>query len=109
MRIGSRARAPFSIKALAIIGLLAVMVTSMAAPPAAADWQNSKGADVTASIIDLTIVRPFATMKVIIGALMFPPAALFSLPMGKEGIEGAYETFIEVPAEYAFERDIGEL
>ncbi len=109
MRIGSRARAPFSLKALAITGLLAATTVSFVATPAAADWQTSRGADVTASIVDLTIVRPLATIKVIIGALMFPPAALFSAPMGMEGIQGAYETLIEIPAEYAFKRDIGEL
>jgi len=109
MRIGSRARAPFSFKALAIAGLVAVTTAGFVAMPAAADWETSRGADVTASIVDLTIVRPLATIKVIVGALLFPPAALFSAPMGKEGIQGAYETLIEVPAEYAFKRDIGEL
>ena len=107
MRFGSRPRARlFPALAITLACLVGAMTLST---PAAADWQSSRGADVAASIVDLTIVRPLATLKVVVGALMFLPAAAFASPSGMEGIEGAYETFIEVPAEYAFQRDIGEL
>ncbi len=75
---------------------------------ALADWQTSRGADIAASTLDLAIVRPLATAKVVVGALFFVPAALFSAPMGREGYEGAYESLIAIPAEFAFDRKIGE-
>ena len=105
MRFRSRRRARFLPTAAITLACLFGGTT----PVAAADWQSSPSADVIASIVDLTVVRPLATMKVVVGALMFVPAAVFASPSGMEGIEGAYETLIEVPAEYAFERDIGEL
>ena len=101
-----------SMKSLAttVAMLMAVAVLALAAPrPAAADWETSPAADVAASTLDLVIVRPLATVKVIVGAVIFVPAMIVSLPMMGEGISGAYETMIEVPAEYAFDRKIGEL
>ena len=75
---------------------------------AMADWETSRGADIAASTLDLAIVRPLATAKVIVGAVFFLPAALFSAPMGREGFDGAYDTLIAVPVEFAFDRKIGE-
>jgi hypothetical protein len=73
-----------------------------------ADWEQSRGADIAASTLDLTIVRPLATAKVLVGAALFLPAALLSAPMGREGFDDAYEALIAVPAEFAFSREVGQ-
>jgi hypothetical protein len=81
----------------------------MTAPSSAsADWQNSRGADIAASTLDVVIVRPLAAAKVVIGAALLVPAAILSAPNGREGYEGAYEVLVAVPAEFAFDRKLGE-
>ena len=72
-------------------------------------WSGSRAEDVTAKSVDALIVRPIATARVVLGALLFVPAAIISSPMGKEGFDGAYDTLIDIPFEYAFKRDIGDL
>ena len=84
---------PFSLLAACAVAWALLLSTPGAA---LADWQTSRGADIAASTLDLAIVRPLATAKVIVGAVFFVPAALFSAPMGREGYEGAYESLIQL-------------
>lgn len=113
-------RAPNSTRRGISLSLLMVLAISSASPAAAAPdwwpempdfdlgWEGSTAQKATASGVDLLFVRPVATVRVVIGGLMFVPAAALSAPSGREGIDGAYETLIELPVEYAFERELGE-
>lgn len=100
-----------------LAAVLAALLLLAAAGPSSAldldafdvDWEGSRAQQVTSTALDLMIVRPLATCRVIVGAGLFLPAALLSLPMGREGYDGAYDTFIAEPTEYAFERKMGEL
>ena len=94
---------------------LAAILFALVASPAAAlefpdfDWDGTRAQEVTSSIVDLTIVRPVATVRVVIGSVLFVPAALLSAPMGREGFDGALDTLITAPSEFAFDREIGQL
>ena len=44
----------------------------------------------------------------VVGALMIAPAMLLAAPSGKEGINGAYDTLLAEPIEYAFKRELGD-
>lgn len=83
-----------------------------AAPVQAAPWdwefEGSKAEDVLATGIDLVIVRPLASARVVVGFLFFLPAAALSAPSGREGFDGAYDLMIQEPVEYAFVREIGQ-
>ena len=72
-------------------------------------WEGSRAQEITASAVDLAIVRPIATARVVVGSMLFVPAALFSAPMGREGFDGALDTLITAPKEFAFDREIGDL
>lgn len=71
-------------------------------------WEGSRAEEGVAIALDAVFVRPLASARFGLGALMFVPAYLFSLPMGREGFDGAYDTLIAQPAEYAFERELGD-
>ena len=96
---------------------LTAIVLLAGATPAQADfdlgldleWEGSRAQEVSAAVLDLTIVRPLATGRVIVGGVFFLPAALFSLPMGQEGFDGVLDTFITEPSDFAFQRKIGDL
>lgn len=94
---------------LLVVGL--VLGGSLALTPtqaAAWTWEGSPAEDVVAKTVDALVIRPMATVRAAIGAAMMVPAALFSLPSGREGVEGAYEILIEAPVEFAFRRPLGE-
>jgi hypothetical protein len=88
--------------AMAFVGTLAV------AQPSAAEWEGSKAEDITAKVLDAVIVRPLAVARVAVGAAFMIPSAVFAWPGGREGIDTAYEVLIAGPAEYAFDRKLGE-
>ena len=89
-------------------------LSTLVAGPAASfempevNWEGSSAQDVSLKTLDLLVVRPLATVRVVIGGLFFIPAAILSLPMGREGFSGAQELFIEFPTEYAFKRKLGD-
>jgi hypothetical protein len=87
---------------------LAAVVLLLSASPSTAAWEGSRGEDALAKGVDALIVRPLASARVVIGALMFLPAALLSSPSGREGFDAAYDTLIEEPVEYAFRRELGD-
>ena len=71
-------------------------------------WEGSKAEDVTAKSLDVLIVRPLASARVLVGAAMLIPAAILSSPSGREGFDGAYDVLLSEPMEYAFDRELGE-
>jgi len=93
-------------------GLIALLLLSSASTAAAADdgwqWDGSRAEQITATTIDLLIVRPLATARVAVGTVLMLPAMLLASPGGREGIDGAYDVFMVEPAEYAFRREIGK-
>lgn len=110
-------RAYTSIRSRRFAALLATSLLLVAAGPAAAvdwlpetdfEWEGSSAQRAAATGIDVLMVRPLAAARVIVGSLIFIPTAAMASPMGREGISAAYEVLIELPVEYAFEREIGE-
>ena len=87
---------------------LAAATLLLSASPSTAAWEGSRGEDALAKGVDALIVRPLASARVVIGAIMFLPAALLSSPSGKEGFDIAYDTLIAEPVEYAFRRELGD-
>jgi hypothetical protein len=101
-----------SLRRITIAGLAALLLIGGASTASAEDdkwrWEGSEAEKVTATTIDLLIVRPLATVRVAVGAALMIPASLFASPSGREGIDGAYEVLLEEPSAYAFNRPIGE-
>ena len=87
---------------------LAAVMLLLSASPSTAAWEGSRGEDVLAKGVDALIVRPLASARVVVGAIMFIPAALISAPSGREGFDTAYDTLIQEPMEYAFQRELGD-
>lgn len=87
---------------------LAAALLLLSASPSMAAWEGSRGEDILAKGVDALIVRPLASARVVVGAVMFLPAALLASPSGQEGFDAAYDTFIQEPMEYAFQRELGD-
>ena len=104
-------RAPQKTHSISSLFAILAMAIIMAAPsPAlAAGFEDSRAANGLLRAVDVVLIRPIATLRVICGAGLFVPTLLFSLPMGREGFDGAYEVFIDAPTEYAFRRKIGDI
>ena len=94
---------------LATLSLIALFASPLPAQADAFNWEGSRAQEVTSSVLDLVLVRPLATGRVLIGGLLFIPAVVISAPSGREGFDGAYDTLIAEPTEFAFQRKIGEL
>jgi hypothetical protein len=94
---------------LRIVGSFAFIGVLAAAQPSFADWESTKEttAEVTAKALDALIVRPLATIRVIVGAALMVPSTILSAPSGREGIETAYDVLLVAPMEYAFKRELG--
>lgn len=91
---------------LVIIGLLALAQPSLAN---AEESTGSKAENIAVKVIDAVVIRPIATVRVIIGAALLIPASLFSSPGGKESVSTAYDVLVAAPAEYAFDRKLGDV
>ena len=91
-----------------LASLAAASLLFVAIPSAAADWEGSKAEEITAKGVDALIVRPLASMRVIIGGALYIPAIILASPSGKEGRDGAYDTLLAEPMEYAFDRKLGD-
>jgi hypothetical protein len=93
---------------LVFTGLVALAQPSAAAEQASSDRGNT-AEEVTVKVIDAVVIRPIATVRVVVGAALFVPASLFSSPGGKESIGNAYDVLVAAPMEYAFDRKLGDL
>ena len=100
----------------AAISTVVVMVTLMAVLvlPAAAQAQAEDGAPTSGAAriaymgFDAVILRPVSFVVLVAGSLMFVPAAVITAPNGWHSITEAREIFIDNPAEYVFQRGLGE-
>lgn len=89
------------------------------AQPSAAAWEGSVGQKIISTGIDVAVVRPLAALRAGIGAMLFVPAAILASPAcavnainGEDCrpvFEAPYEVLVGEPAEYAFQRKMGEL
>ena len=92
-----------------LAGLAACLILMSAAPSMAEfEFEGSKAERIIATGIDAVLVRPLASIRVVMGAMFFLPASLLASPSGREGVSGAYDIFIAEPIEYAFNRELGE-
>jgi hypothetical protein len=91
-----------------ILAGLAACLILMSATPSLAAWEGSQAERIVASGLDAVLVRPLAAIRVVMGAMFFLPASLLAAPSGREGFSGAYEIFLQEPANYAFTRELGE-
>jgi len=87
---------------------LAAATLILSATPSAAEWEGSAAEDAVAKGVDALIVRPLASARVVVGALLLIPAVILASPSGKEGIDIAYDTLLAEPMEYAFDRELGD-
>jgi len=92
-----------TLSCLVFVGALA------AAQPSFADWESSKAKaeEVSAKALDAIVVRPLATLRVIVGAALMVPSSILVAPSGREGYETAYDVLIVAPMDYAFHRELG--
>ena len=94
---------------------LVLIVALLLPQPSAAEkgepswqWEGSAAEEGLAKGLDAVLLRPFGAVRVIAGAVLMIPAALFAAPGGREGIDAAYEVLIDAPIEYAFKRPLGD-
>ncbi len=60
---------------------------------------------------DVALLRPLAVVTLVIGAVLFPPAALMAVVAGKganERVSEATELFVIEPFDEAFRRPLGD-
>ncbi len=57
---------------------------------------------------DVVLLRPCGLVATLIGFGFFVPAAVVTAPGGLDSIEEAWEIFVSVPAEWTFERPLGD-
>lgn len=81
----------------------------VAQPSAAAwEWDGSAVEAAAAKAVDAILVRPVATARVAVGAVLLVPSTIFALPSGSEGIATAYDVLVVEPSKFAFERELGD-
>jgi hypothetical protein len=91
----------------------------LGAGTAAAAWDGSAAQKAVATGVDLTIVRPLAAVRAGIGSMLLVPASILASPACAVNLvrgescrpvyEAAYEVLVGEPADYAFNREMGEL
>ena len=63
----------------------------------------------TAKVLDVLILRPLGLVVVPVGVAAFIPAALLTAPNGMDSVKTALELFVTGPANYVFQRPLGEI
>jgi hypothetical protein len=71
-------------------------------------WEGSPAERVVTKGVDIVLVRPLSYFRLAVGAVLVIPAALLAAPNGREGVSEAFDIFIVQPANYAFDRELGE-
>lgn len=61
-----------------------------------------------AEIFDVLVVRPLGLAVLPVGVAAFIPTALLTAPNGRDSVEAALELFVTEPANYVFQRPLGE-
>lgn len=82
---------------------IAGLLLAAATPASAASTET-----ITDATVDVALFRTLGAVSTAVGGVMFIPAALFSAPNGRDGIEEAWKIFVEHPYETTFERPLGE-
>jgi len=85
-----------------------VLAAALALGSPSAARADSGFSDVMASIFDVALLRPLGFVTTLVGAGLFVPAALVTLPTGKDGLEHAWDVFITTPVQHTFKRPLGE-
>lgn len=110
----------FSARQGLVVTATALSLCSLfAGSPAAAAWDGSAAQKAVATGVDLTIVRPLAAVRAGIGSMLLVPASILASPACAVNLvrgescrpvyEAAYEVLVGEPADYAFNREMGEL
>lgn len=105
MRTGSRARA---LALTLLAGCLLPAGARAQTPPGPEETEQPRRASTGARVFDAMVVRPLAFAALPIGVAAFVPAALTTAPNGRDSVESALELFITTPANYVFQRPLGE-
>lgn len=97
---------------------LLALSSAFVARPAAAAWEGSTAQKAISSGLDLTIVRPLAAIRVGIGSVLLVPASVLASPACAVNLvrgescrpvfEAGYDVLVGEPAEFAFQREVGE-
>ena len=93
--------------ARAVAALLAAGLL-LAAPAYSQSSLGSLQPQTGAKVFDALVLRPLGFLAVAVGAVAFLPAALLSSPMGRDGIDDAWEHFVEFPSSQTFDRPLGD-
>ena len=88
--------------------ILFTATPSMAFFDSESSWEGSPAERVVAKGVDIVIVRPLSYLRLAVGAVFAIPAALLASPNGREGVSEAFDIFVVQPANYAFDRELGE-
>lgn len=86
----------------------ASFMLATAAPVQAYEFEGSALENGIANTLDITIVRPLASLRVLIGGVLLIPAAIMSSPGGNDSVNEAYDLLVREPMEYAFDRKLGD-
>ncbi len=108
-----------SVKKLTAAAAVLSLIGLIGAGPAAAAWDWSTSEQVLLTGMDVVIVRPLSAVRVGVGAVLMVPASILASPacivklFAREDCrpvyEAPYEVLVGEPAEYAFNRKMGEL
>ena len=60
-------------------------------------------------IYDATVLRPLRTVGLVVGTTLFIPAAIITAPGGRAQVEEAWDSFVVVTYEDAYDRPLGRL
>ncbi|HEY8153577.1 MAG TPA: hypothetical protein VII72_05555 [Myxococcota bacterium] len=97
-------------------GLRAVLATLVAClwMPAGARAQaqipiEAPRPPIWAMVLDVVILRPLGLAVLPVGVAAFIPAALLTAPGGLDKVQEALELFVTAPANYVFQRPLGEV
>lgn len=89
----------------AAIVLLAMSLAILSLSPDGAKAQSTTTSD---RIFDAVVMRPLGALSVIGGSVLFIPAAIVAVPSGKDGIDEAWEIFVDAQVESTFRRPLGD-
>ena len=75
---------------------------------AAAQEEDLTAPDPLALVVDLVVIRPLATLAVVVGLILYVPASIIQQG-GGNSLEPIKDVLIRRPHDYAFKRPLGQL
>lgn len=85
----------------------AVLIASLLMPSGALAQAGTAG-ETGAKVFDAMLLRPIGFFALMIGAVLFVPAAALTAASGEESISEAKDVFITPYAQNVFERKLGD-